>query len=59
MRNAGRAVFQRIAAFMKGSDLIAIINGAGNNSGDRFIIARHLLIMFIMVRQYKLLQTKK
>ena len=43
MENAGRAVSQVILNQYSGSQKIAIFCGGGNNGGDGFVIARHLI----------------
>lgn len=43
MENAGRAVSEVILNQYSGSQKIAIFCGGGNNGGDGFVIARHLI----------------
>ncbi|MYI72720.1 MAG: bifunctional ADP-dependent NAD(P)H-hydrate dehydratase/NAD(P)H-hydrate epimerase, partial [Candidatus Dadabacteria bacterium] len=43
MENAGRAVASVILAECPSAKKMAVICGAGNNAGDGFVIARHLI----------------
>lgn len=43
MENAGRAVVSVILAECPSANKMAVICGAGNNAGDGFVIARHLI----------------
>ena len=45
MENAGRAVAEEAFAHSKGKGLIAVFCGKGNNGGDGFCAARHLLAL--------------
>ena len=42
MENAGRAVFREITK-RAGLNRVCVVCGAGNNAGDGFVVARHLL----------------
>lgn len=44
MENAGRAVAEEVNKTSKGKGRIAIFCGKGNNGGDGFVAARHLLM---------------
>lgn len=43
MENAGRAVFEEAIRLKPGRNSVAIFCGHGNNGGDGFVAARHLL----------------
>ena len=43
MENAGRAVAEEAVKILRRKKSIAIFCGRGNNGGDGFVIARHLL----------------
>lgn len=43
MENAGRAVFEEAMKMLRGKKEVAVFCGKGNNGGDGFVAARHLL----------------
>ena len=43
MENAGRAVAEEAVKMLRGKKSIVIFCGKGNNGGDGFVVARHLL----------------
>ena len=43
MENAGVAVFKKVLKTAKNNNRIAVLSGPGNNGGDGFVIARHLI----------------
>jgi NAD(P)H-hydrate epimerase len=43
MENAGRAVAEEVIKMLRGKRTVAIFCGKGNNGGDGFVAARHLL----------------
>ncbi len=46
MENAGRAITDEISRYISGLDCktVAIVAGSGNNGGDGFVVARHIII---------------
>ena len=59
MENAGRATADVILDNFTYAEKVAIFAGGGNNGGDGFVIARHLLSEGIKVDTYILSDTKK
>ena len=43
MENAGVAVFKKVLKTAKNNNRIAVLSGPGNNGGDGFVTARHLI----------------
>lgn len=52
MENAGRGAAEIVAKQKGNAKAVAVVAGPGNNGGDGFVIARHLLNMGIPVRTY-------
>jgi hydroxyethylthiazole kinase-like uncharacterized protein yjeF len=52
MENAGRGAARLIAKMCGGPRKVAVVAGPGNNGGDGFVIARHLLNMGYSVNTY-------
>jgi len=52
MKNAGKRVFEFINNNFKNKKLIIVLCGPGNNGGDGFVIARHLMKYGFSVKVY-------
>jgi len=54
MENAGRCVAQEVLAFLKYKPRpsVCVVCGIGNNAGDGFVVARHLLNHNVKVKIY-------
>lgn len=50
MENAGRAVAQETKRSLRGKRNVAVVCGTGNNAGDGFVAARHLMNAGIKVK---------
>ncbi len=59
MENAGRGAAELIAQMCGKTHRIAVLAGPGNNGGDGFVIARHLLNKGIEVNTYLAVQRAK
>ncbi len=59
MENAGRGIAREAAAMAPNGKVISILAGPGNNGGDGFVIARHLLNMGYTVKTFVAVPTKK
>jgi len=53
MENAGRRVFEEAKSMVSASDgVVIVLSGKGNNGGDGFVVARHLINNGYDVRAY-------
>jgi NAD(P)H-hydrate epimerase len=43
MENAGRGAFEVVRTLLEDNDHVLVVCGSGNNGGDGFVVARHLL----------------
>jgi NAD(P)H-hydrate epimerase len=59
MENAGRSVAEEALKMLHGKKKAAIICGAGNNGGDGFVAARHLLNAGIDIKVYLVGESSK
>jgi NAD(P)H-hydrate epimerase len=59
MENAGRSCAEKAIAMLGGSGNALVLCGGGNNGGDGFVIARHLIIAGVNVRTIVLAEEDK